>query len=362
MLTYKFKRTLLQIIPFGLISTIFSVLYILLEKGILGENPIYPSTGNPYSFELFIPSVISFIIGLSIGVFEVLFLSKLFQGRSLNHKIFFKIIIYLLIITAAILVLVIVSNSTKLGVGPFNQQIWPQLLTFISDFAFWSILLYFSAGIIICLLYNEISDNIGQVVLLNFFSGKYHRPIEEERIFMFLDMKSSTAIAEQLGHIRYFEMLNEYYKNLSEAIILYGGEIYQYVGDEIVITWKIKTGVVNNCLSCFFAMKKTLNQRTAKYLSEYGVLPTFKAGIHFGMVTTGEIGTIKKDIIHSGDVLNTTARIQQLCNKYEVELLVSEKIIGAITTNGVFQPIKIGESKLRGRNEKVSLYTIKQIG
>ena len=73
---------------------------------------------------------------------------------------------------------------------------------------------------------------------------------------MFLDMKSSTTIAESLGHVKYFEMLKEYYSDLSDPIIKYSGEIYQYVGDEIVVSWKLKNGLQNNnCIQCFFAMK-----------------------------------------------------------------------------------------------------------
>jgi len=55
--------------------------------------------------------------------------------------------------------------------------------------------------------------------LNNFFLGKYHHPVAEERIFMFVDMNSSTTIAENLGHVKYFEMLKEYFVDLSGAVI-----------------------------------------------------------------------------------------------------------------------------------------------
>ena len=145
---------------------------------------------------------------------------------------------------------------------------------------------------------------------------------------MFLDLKSSTTIAEKLGHIEYFKMLKEYYADLSAPIVHYGGEIYQYVGDEIIITWKPKKGFANNnCLRCFFAMEDSIKRQAKKYQLKFGVIPTFKAGLHLGKATIGEIGVIKKEITFSGDVLNTTARIQALCNTHKVNLLMSEKII-----------------------------------
>ena len=74
---------------------------------------------------------------------------------------------------------------------------------------------------------------------------------------MFLDMKSSTTIAESLGHVRYFEMLREYYFDLSDPIVKYSGEIYQYVGDEIVVSWKFNSVLENNkCIECFLTLTK----------------------------------------------------------------------------------------------------------
>jgi adenylate cyclase len=147
--------------------------------------------------------------------------------------------------------------------------------------------------------------------------GKYHHPVEEERIFMFLDMKSSTTIAESLGHVKYFQMLKEYFFDLSVAVIDYAGIIYQYAGDEMIISWKLKDGLKNNnSIACFFAMKRAMEIQTVKYKRQFGVVPEFKAGLHCGMVTAGEIGSLKKEIIFTGDVLNTSARIQGLCNYY----------------------------------------------
>jgi hypothetical protein len=37
---------------------------------------------------------------------------------------------------------------------------------------------------------------------------------QKRKEFMLLDMKSSTTIAKSLGHVRYFEMLKEYYSDV----------------------------------------------------------------------------------------------------------------------------------------------------
>ena len=135
------------------------------------------------------------------------------------------------------------------------------------------------------------------------------------------------------------------------------------VGDEIVVTWRHQKGVRgNNCLDCFTAMKAALRSREAQYRSAFGLAPTFKAGIHLGRVTSGEIGVVKREIIFSGDVLNTTARIQGLCNQYKVDLLVSEQLTDTLVLPPDWEGHSLGEVSLRGRNEKIKLYTIRPVG
>jgi adenylate cyclase len=257
------------------------------------------------------------------------------------------------------LILSAIANSILLQAGVFNSQVWNNVWSFFLSYSFLSVEVYMAATIVVSQFYTEVSENLGHRVLNNFLTGKYHTPAEEERIFMFLDMKSSTTIAENLGHVKYFKMLREYYSDLSDPIVNYSGEIYQYVGDEIVVSWKLKNGLQNNnCVQCFFAMKAAIQKQSRKYMEKFGLLPEFKAGFHLGKVTTGEIGVIKKDIIFTGDVLNTTARIQGLCNEYNVDILISDDLIKKLNLGSQFQIKTLGKNELRGRDEKIELFTI----
>jgi adenylate cyclase len=361
MLTPKTKRNLYRIIPFGIIWFVFSIVYALIEKGLLGESSHYPSTGNEYDFSgnIFVVGITALCAGLMIGTIETLYLNKLFIKKSYFIKIIYKTGAYLIVMISFLIINTIISNSLRLKVSMFDKQVLDNLWMFLSNFAFWSIEIYIAVIIGISLFYAEVSDNLGQGVLANFFTGKYHSPVEEERIFMFLDMRSSTTIAERLGHVKYFEMLKEYYSDLSDPIIEYNGEIYQYVGDEVIVSWKLQNGLLNNnFIQCFYSMKAAIEKQGIKYEQKFGVVPTFKAGFHYGKVTTGEIGVIKKEIIFTGDVLNTTARIQGLCNDYEVDNLISDKLVAMMNTDSKYQVKVMGENKLRGRDEKVVLLTV----
>ena len=350
-----------RILPFGIIWFVFTIVYSLIERGILGHSANYPATGNPYNFytNIFMVPLFALATGLLIGSLEILYVNKRLMQMSFGKKIISKSLLYLVLIVSFLILLTAVNNYSELQHSFFSKEVWHNVWLFFADFAFWSVVVYMTSIIVISQLYTEISENIGQGVLANFFTGRYHTPAEEERIYMFLDMKSSTTIAEQLGHVRYFEMLQEYYADLSEPIIKHMGEIYQYVGDEVIVSWRLKNGLQNNhCLQCFFDVKATISGRAGKYLEKWGVLPEFKAGIHLGKVTTGEIGVVKKEIMFTGDVLNATSRIQALCNTYKVDLLVSGELVQALHLPSHFHITPLGESELRGRNEKIQLFTI----
>jgi adenylate cyclase len=251
--------------------------------------------------------------------------------------------------------------SISLKISIFSPEVIDTVKVFVGRSAFWIVVLYGVVITVLSLFINEASDYLGGSVFNNFFTGKYHHPKEEERIFMFVDMRSSTTIAEKLGHIKYFKLLNKYYADTTEAIIQTSGVVYQYVGDEVIVSWDLKNGIKNNnCIRCFYMMKEALQVESENYRQQFGLVPDFKAGLHFGKVTTGEIGVLKKEIFFTGDVMNTTARIQSNCNKYETDILMSEDLLLELNESEYYKPNAIGECELKGRQETIKLFSINQ--
>ena len=208
----------------------------------------------------------------------------------------------------------------------------------------------------------QVSDKFGPGILWKFLTGKYYHPRQEERIFMFLDLRSSTTIAEILSSKKFFELLKDVFQDITEPILNSQGEIYQYIGDEAVISWPVDRGLAeNNCLVCFFRIGQALEQRKEHYMREYDLFPSFKAGLHIGEATVGEIGVIKKDIVYSGDVLNTTSRIQGECNNQNVDILLSADLLERMQLNGGYRHIALGEFPLKGKKETTALYTMTEI-
>jgi class 3 adenylate cyclase len=68
---------------------------------------------------------------------------------------------------------------------------------------------------------------------------------------MFLDLNDSTAIAARLGPVRFNDFKNDFFYDIAEPVLETRGQIYQYVGDEAVVTWTLDKGLrQGNCLRC----------------------------------------------------------------------------------------------------------------
>jgi adenylate cyclase len=196
--------------------------------------------------------------------------------------------------------------------------------------------------------------------LVKYVTGKYHLPEEVNKIFLFIDLKSSTSIAEKLGNIKYSSFLIDYFHDMTGAILMSKAEIYQYIGDEIILTWSYSSGIKDSrCVNCFYDIRNSIEMNKEKYLKKYGVYPQFKAALHAGRVSVTWIGSIKKEIVYHGDVLNTTARIQDECNKHNQCFLVSDYMVQNLKLPEYLRSEFVGELQLKGKQSKVKIFGLK---
>ena len=297
------------------------------------------------------------ILGLLLGIFyaiiEFLFDEFLSKKLILGVSVIFKSFIYLALI---IIVLSLLSFriEEQIDIDLPNERGWWR-----TDPFFWNTVIFFVSSSVVFSLIRIANDKFGRGMFINILLGKYRKPREESRILMFLDLKDSTKIAEKLGHVKYSKFIQDCFTDLNKVLAKFEAEVYQYVGDEAVVTWTEKKGFkYNNCINLFFAFRKQLELRNQYYESVFNFKPIFKAGVHFGELMIAEVGTVKKEIAFHGDVINTASRIQSLCNNYNAQLLVSETVLNMITLNETHKIHSKGDIKLIGRERTVKVYEI----
>jgi len=302
------------------------------------------------------------IAGLSIGVFEIFYFQELFRKKSFGYTVFIKSLIYSFAMVFLIIVGLFFDQGFSTEKSIFHPEVAQAVVTFLSGTGVWAFVLYWTAIVILTQIFMQVRDSFGYGVLPNFILGRYNKPKEECRIFMFLDLKSSTTIAEKLGHIQYHNLLNDFFDDINDSIIFTKGQIYQYIGDEITVSWAMENGIENeNCLRCFFSIRDKIESNSTRYMERYGLVPDFKAGLHCGNITIGEVGVIKKEIVFTGDVLNTASRIQELCNTFGERLLVSKELLDVLQIENRYSIQKIDEVTLKGKRTQNILYTVERI-
>jgi adenylate cyclase len=201
---------------------------------------------------------------------------------------------------------------------------------------------------------------IGANVLGYFMAGIYHRPTAEERIFLFLDLEGSTQLGERLGSSRYFDLLRRCMDDLTDPVLETEGEIYQYAGDEVVITWPMEVGVrAANCLRCYFGVRHSLERHAAEYDKDFGAVPRFRGGLHGGTVTAGEIGDLRKQIVFVGDILNTAARLEEHAKRAGLDLVASQTLLDRMRVPSDIETSPCGELALRGKESRVVAYSLR---
>jgi len=311
------------------------------------------------SYAFIIGSISGFIIGLFLQ-----FGNDFFEYRILRK---YSFPVALVVGTFTLIILFKLSEYVAVGIYNlfFTDLPWSKIFendVFKDVFRWQNFLNMLWTSFMISIIMNFVkltSRIIGPKMMYNYILGKYHKPVKEERIFMFLDINSSTTLAESMSTEKYHGILNKFFYDIATPISRYGGEIYQYVGDEVVVTWKMKDGLKNsNCIRSYFRIVKVMNRLRESYIKEFGIAPEFKVGLHGGTVITGEVGKIKSEIVFHGDVINTTERILNQCITLKRQILISENLLRRIDLLPEIKAEYVTTKIFRGKQNETSLYTL----
>ena len=153
-------------------------------------------------------------------------------------------------------------------------------------------------------------------------------------------------------------MIQDCFYDLATVVEKHRAEIYQYVGDEVVCSWKFAPRNTRKCLDTVIQARKNIQKKSSYFKNKYDIVPDFRVGIHIGDVTVGEIGVIKKDLAMSGDTMNTTARIRSACNELKHHFIVSKTFVENIDLKQ-WQTESLGMIELKGKTSSIELFSLK---
>jgi adenylate cyclase len=323
----------------------------------LGPSPEYTFLASV--FRNIIPGLIGALLGGSLLVF---FVNEKYRDKPYGYTIAIVCVSFILIVAFITVVMGAILAPGMTGKPLSEQETQTAFLGFITDsFPLKNGLVWFFV-VAFTQLMLQVNSKFGHRTFWNIIRGRYNTPKEEKRIFMFLDLNDSTSIAEILGDEAYHALLKDFFADITDPILENKGNIYQYVGDEVVVAWDFDDGLEKeHCLHCFFDIKLAVAKRRDRYQQRFGLVPSFKAGIHSGQVVAGEVGIVKRDITYSGDVLNTTSRILGKCGELKEEIIISSDLLSMLSKLNDFNSKVLGSIKLKGKQHEVLIHALSRM-
>ncbi len=336
------RQKLQTIAAFCIISIIAGIIFQFFEEGFVNYNAF----------------IIGLFIGIGFGLFEI-YLMPVINQRFKSSPL---LVIIIINISLYALLIFLISSLAGFIVGGLSGRTLNEFFDSIVDVHQFYLIAYAIIIFTIIIFILQVSRLLGKGVLSKLLLARYHKPVEEERIFMFLDLTSSSEIAEKLSSLNYSSFIKDFFFDLDDAIIKTRGSVFQYVGDEVVIIWKKEDGIQNNnCIKMFFEAKKKIESKKDSYISKYGIYPRFKAGLHFGSIVISEIGGTKQEIAYHGDTINTAARIRSKCHDFNCDLLISAEIVSILSNiDDEFIIKSEGVSKFKGKKNVIGLFSVKE--
>ncbi len=352
----KHRKSIVLLILFWVLAgNIYVVVRFVGHSSPIG-NPLDGSSVVDNWFFIALATSGGVVVGILYGFLETLFENKKFRRMGYGRLILIKSVFYILMFLltfAGITIWDYMEANGKFDITIWAEKVFSKMLIIPLG--------YISMVAILLNFLRLVSLKFGPGNLWKMLIGSFHHPKEENRIFMFLDLKSSTTIAERLGHIKYSRLIQDCFNDLY-IVEQNEADVYQYVGDEAVLSWDVGVGVKdNNCLKAYFNFTRLLNSKKEYYNTEYGIVPEFKAGMNAGMVTVAEVGVVKKDIAFHGDTLNTASRIQDKCVELRKNLLISGFLEEKLGWNHKFSRQPIGKIQLRGKEREIQIFSVEEI-
>ena len=291
-------------------------------------------------------SVNAILVGTGVGLFEEFYVQTL-RGRWMRSIHPLRSILFYTVVVGMMFILT--TNLTHLILYPFYDSPVPySRLPYV--------LPIFIALSVVGIVVIRAVHFIGVETLFHLMVGTYHRPVVQEKVIVFLDINDSTGLAERLGAVQTKSLVGKFLFDISKPITDHGGEIYLYKGDGLIALWEWREAVRDDrILQAIDAIFGTIKREHAAFQVQFGVVPSFRMGVHGGEVVVSEQGDTKRAIGIYGSTINIAARMEEAAKAHNVTCVISGDVVEAIDDHANRLSL-IGHEKIRGISAEVPIY------
>jgi len=342
-----FARRLRSTLTYAAIGLVIGPVVGVLTGALDGLPPAWPAVRG---------AIAGLLIGTAVGVGEEFILPGASRRLSFGWLNFARYGAYIATILASLLIVNLAYLEIGSGLGLAQAfRTYVGAGSFPRDLAMSAV----ASFVIISLLQLRRLHHPSE--LWRLVTGRYHYPEEEELVFLFVDLVSSTATAERLGHLGCSRLLRDLFADLSEPILAWRGRVYQHLGDGVIVTWTPRAIEQAAPVRCFFDMVAHLSEHREHYERDYGLMPAIRGAVHVGPVVMTWVGEARKELAYHGDTVNAVSRMVSCCKDLGADLLVSERVRAGVDGTPGLTTRPLGAVELKGKSAAVPLYAVESV-
>jgi len=177
---------------------------------------------------------------------------------------------------------------------------------------------------------------------------------------MFSDVVGFTAISEQLGEPQALvDALSEYLKVMSATIAECGGTVDKYIGDAVMAFWGAPRPLPDHPVHATRAAwlcQRRLEELRERWPDSHPAFYT-RIGLHTGEVVVGNIGwEDRMNYTVMGDSVNVASRLEALCQRYGIQIALSEVTYEATREEFLARPVDC--VTVKGKEKPIVVYEL----
>lgn len=235
---------------------------------------------------------------------------------------------------------------------------WRVLDTLPADVFFYTL---FASGLMVFLL--QVRELLGRRVFISLITGRYRNPVEEERVFLFIDLVDSVSYAEARGDRETLKLIGALYAMMDPHVRRHGGAVDDYIGDAAMITWPLDKGLKRAaCIHCVFDILADIARHEARWQRRHGRVPRLRAALHAGSVVTGEVGIDHRKITYFGNTVNVAARLEHLAKELDERVVISADLLDRLSLPRDIHAADLGDHPVKGRARPLRLFGLSRVG
>ncbi|TCL62226.1 adenylate/guanylate cyclase domain-containing protein [Rhizobium sp. BK251] len=185
---------------------------------------------------------------------------------------------------------------------------------------------------------------------------------ERQLAILFCDMRDFTALADSNSAFDVVHILNRFFEALGDPILLNGGVISHYAGDQICGLFGLDDAnparICSGAMRAAFGMVEAMEGLNEELARAFGIRIRIGIGLHFGNAIVGYVGhsTLRRLTI-IGDDVNTASRIESMTKELGATILVSRAVAERLA-DGSLSVIATKMARLRGKREDIELLAV----